>query len=108
MDITVNNLIASGYREYPAPQTSACDRAFQKVIRDATETPLYFINVEYYEASHTKYVTYVFSVRFYRPDLDNGGFNVELPFTAGMTIETVDKFFADAYIALGCCPDLQS
>jgi len=105
--ITAETLIAAGYQKYKSPTDIGA--LFQKVIWEDNKVggkKAYFINFE--ESHYGRFVSKAFHVDvvFYRED--GATFELRFHLTSESTVESVEAFYASAYIRLNCCPDLDN
>ena len=99
--MTFEDLLASGYRPYPAPQYDRFTRrAAQKVVRDGS-TKLYFINVlESLWPDGRLHLSV--EVHFYD---GLSGYLVKRD-ANDLSVEQVEQFFDKIYTSCGCIPDI--
>lgn len=111
--IKVEDLVAEGFKEHPTGRTfsEGVSRFFQRRVMHEGETQ-FFIDALFYDYTigDNYQQSWTFQARLYRkdrdlPELESGGFNLELPFNDGHSVIAVVAFFRLAYDALGLAPD---
>lgn len=124
--ITIEQLQAAGYKVFPHHE-DVCDRkGYQKLVRGhqlGLDKPqmLYAINVFFWYfakhfASHQNAKDMKDSVsceaRLYLPEgntlVGTAGFTLQLHLDEHATIEAIEAFYARAFAALDCVPDLHN
>lgn len=97
--ITVEELLAAGYRRYKAIHG---DELYQKPIRKGSEK-LYFINFQLWHHPDGK-VAFDTNVRLY-PTKEEIEFDLNLISTDRLTVEQVEEFYEFVYQRLLLVPD---
>lgn len=107
-------LLAAGYRRYPTHDRSEfCPYLYQKAIFGADgKTKLYFIAVKLWFFPEPAGKRHSAEVRFYGPKenqlVGETGFTLTLHLEKTATVSDVELFYAQAYKALSCVPDLHN
>lgn len=112
--ITVEALLAAGYKEYPERLKQGVKHAFQKTIRGADDKKLYFINIYFWDLSGLPMPEEIrannstsVEVRFYRWDEDRG-FDLTKHCEADARLVDIEAFYAMLYERMGCIPDIHN
>lgn len=112
--IDIVELAAVGYKPFPSDKGEYCPTGWQKCVRNANGSKLYFINfyVWYWpEHSGLRNTTSVsVDVRLYMSTepKDSGGVECAPLLDSSWTIEDVETFYQHAYKMLGCVPDVHN
>lgn len=113
--INAKTLAQAGYlRSPPSTKGEWCTDLYSKTIMDKLGNKAYFIRFHLWSfpekvmpdpAVRTRYSVDV-EVTLYK----EGGthFEVDLALNPTDTIDKVEAFYADTYIRMGCCPDLDN
>lgn len=96
-----------GYTKYRAVNEDS-SALWQKCIRDADGTKLYFINIhEYPPYLYQNQCSYQPEARFYLNHSDKAGFDVLYHENVG-DITVIEDFFDTVYRGLNCVPDVNN
>jgi len=116
--IIKEDLIAAGYKPFPSSKTVCDNTGYQKAFRGADGKNLYFVEVYlWYFAKHFPdrggpEISLSCEARLYLPEgnplVGSSGFTVTLHLDSTATIPAIETFYANAFAALDCVPDLHN
>lgn len=113
-NITPEILLAAGFRKYHSGRGDNVVAMFQKrIVGDDGRTLLHTVEVYQYDFSGTNipvtvqdHYSFSFEARMYVSTLIS--FDLNLMAEPELSIDDVLKFYSDAYVRMGCCPDLHN
>lgn len=116
MMLDVSALLEAGYRPHKCDNQVADNTVYQKVIRSGVEK-LYFVNVTfwYFDKHYPDRCAHTMAsceARLYLPEANplvgSAGFTLALHLEMTATVAEIEAFYATAYKAMQCVPDLHN
>lgn len=116
--ITIENLIAAGYKPFKHHEVVCDELGYQKVFRGAAGEKLYFVQMYfwYFSKHFPRYAStdnrLSCEARLYLPENNplggSPGFDLKMSLSNDASIAAVEAFYAKVFNVLDCVPDLHN
>lgn len=108
-------LLTAGYKKYKYPEDMCGDAAYQKCFKGTRGEKLYFVQAKLWKMPDGRggiIKRVEFDARLYLPEgntlVGSTGFTLQVHADDAATIQAVEAFYAKAFSALDCVPDLHN